>query len=250
MIPYDTLAAWYDELMGEVPYDEWGSRILYLLDAMGPQPKRILELACGTGQITGQLLKAGHWVTAVDRSEAMLQEAQKQLGNPGAKLKLIAADMLDYATTERYDAVISVCDGFNYLASLKDLDSMLKKCRELCKPGGLILFDLSSDWKFRTQLKDTVIAENHEDMAFIWENHYDEAERLLEFDLTFFIRQGSTFRRVTEHHVQRAHTPEEIAFICREHKLDLEGIFDGYSASPVEDESERFHCIIRNGGTA
>lgn len=65
MIPYDSLAAWYDELMGEVPYDAWGGRILQMLDTTGAHPKRLLELACGTGQITGQLLAAGNWVTAV-----------------------------------------------------------------------------------------------------------------------------------------------------------------------------------------
>lgn len=248
MIPYEILAPWYDELMGEVPYDQWGHRIVQTLDALGPQPKRLLELACGTGRITDRLLKAGHWVTAVDQSEAMLQEAQKELGNHGAKLKLIAADMLDFTTTEKFDAIISVCDGFNYLSKLEDLEAMLLKCTALCKPGGLILFDLSTDWKFQNQLKDTVIAENHEDMAFIWENHYDEASRLLEFDLTFFISQGNLFRRETEHHVQRAHSPEEIKSLCTKLNLQLEGIYDDYSGKPIKNSSERFHCIIKNGG--
>lgn len=247
MIPYDTLAAWYDELMGDVPYDLWGDRIL---ETLGDRPQRILEFACGTGQITGQLLKAGHWVTAVDQSEAMLQEAQTRLANHGGKLKLIAAEMLAFNTTDTFDSILSVCDGFNYLAEPEALERMLDKCKRLCKPGGLILFDLSTDWKFRNQLQDTVIAENHEDMAFIWENHYDEARRLLEFDLTFFIRQGSLFRRETEHHIQRAHSPEEIKTICHKLGLRLQGIYDGYSLSPIKKDSERLFCIITNGGTS
>lgn len=247
MIPYEILAAWYDELMGDVPYEVWADRILKALEQMGPQPKRLLELACGTGRITGELLKAGHWVTGVDQSEAMLQEAQDKLGNHAGKLKLIASDMLEFKTIEKYDAVLSVCDGFNYLSKLSQLEAILQKCKILCKPGGMILFDLSTDWKFRNQLNDTVIAENQEDMAFIWENHYDEDQRQLEFDLTFFIKQGSLFRRESEHHIQRAHSPEEIKALCDLLGLQLEGFYDGYSGNPIQKDSERFHCIIRNG---
>ncbi len=250
MIPYEILATWYDELMGDVPYDLWADRIIDTLGEMGPQPKRLLELACGTGRITERLLRAGHWVTGVDLSEAMLQEAQGKLGNPGGKLKLIASDMRAFDTTEKFDAVLSVCDGFNYLAELGELEAMLQKCARLCKPEGLILFDLSTDWKFKNQLMDTVIAENHEEMAFIWENHYDEATRLLDFDLTFFIKTGSLFRREMEHHVQRAHSPEEIRSICDKLGLELVGIYDGYSGSPIRKDSERFYCIIKNGGNS
>lgn len=249
MNPYEVLAGWYDELMGEVPYEQWADRILSTLDSMGHQPKRILELACGTGRITEHLLDAGHWVTGVDQSEAMLQEAQTKLGKHSGKLRLIASNMLDFTTTEKFDAILSVCDGFNYLPTLSDLENMLRKCTLLCRPGGLILFDLSTDWKFRNHLKDTVIAENHEEMAFIWENQYEESQRVLTFDLTFFIKQGSFFRRETEHHIQRAHSPQEIEEICRKLDMTLEGIYDGYSNDPVRKDSERFHCIIRNGGT-
>lgn len=248
MIPYDILAAWYDDLMADVPYEAWGLRIQTILSQDGAQPKQLLELACGTGRITSQLLKAGHWVTGVDQSEAMLQEARESLGSYSGKLKLIAGDMRTFTTTQRYDGILSVCDGFNYLSELEELEAVLQRCKALCKPGGLILFDLSTEWKFQHQLKDTVIAENHEDMAFIWENHYDEDQRQLEFDLTFFIKEGSLFRREEEHHVQRAHSPEEIQHICRKLGLTLEGIYDGYTGTPVRQDSERFHCIIKNGG--
>ncbi len=248
MIPYDVLSGWYDELMADVPYEDWTERIIRILNTMESRPKRLLELACGTGRITGGLLSAGYWVTGIDRSESMLQEAQDTLGGAGGRLKLIASDMLAFRTTEQYDAVISVCDGFNYLSEVSDLEAMLTQCQGLCRPGGLIIFDLSTDWKFKNHLKDTIIAENHEDMAFIWENHYDEMSRQLDFDLTFFIKDGECFRRETEHHVQRAHSPEEIEAICGRLNLTVEGFFDDYSDAPIKPDSERFHCIIRNGG--
>lgn len=250
MIPYDVLSGWYDELMADVPYEKWTDRIVSILKAAECKPKQVLELACGTGRITGGLLKAGYWVTGVDRSESMLQEAQDKLGSAGGRLRLIASDMLAFHTTERYDAVISVCDGFNYLSDLTGLEAMLTQCRSLCRPEGLIIFDLSTDWKFQNQLQDTVIAENHDEMAFIWENHYDEVSRRLDFDLTFFIKEGEFFRRETEHHTQRAHSPEEIIEICSRLGLCVQGFYDEYSDLPIRRDSERFHCIIKNGGNS
>jgi len=245
MQPYDTLAVWYDQLMEDVPYERWARRIAQLLKRLGPQPKKLLELAAGTGGMTAHLLAEGHWITAVERSEPMLQEAVAALGNGGGRLKLISAPMEQFDTAERFDAVLAVCDGFNYLESQAALRDMLARCAHLCRPGGLILFDLSTDWKFRHQLHQTVIAENHEDMAFIWENEYDPRTRVLDFDLTFFVREGALFRRETEHHRQRAHSPEEIAGCCEALGLVLEGVYDGYTDEPAREDSERIHCVIR-----
>lgn len=72
----------YDELMADVPYEEWTGRIVRR-NTMESRPKRLLELACGTGRITGGLLNAGYWVTGIDRSESMLQEARDTLGGAG-----------------------------------------------------------------------------------------------------------------------------------------------------------------------
>lgn len=245
MIPYEILAGWYDELMHDVPYAQWAKRILSIFEAEGLVKGRILELAAGTGSITERLLEAGFWVTAVDRSEAMLQEANQRLGGFGGRLRLVASDMLEYNTEERYDAVISVCDGFNYLSDLNDLKAVLKKCCTLCRPGGLILFDLSTAWKFENLLKDTVIAENHEDMAYIWENNYYEDQRLLEFSLTFFVKEKDVFHRYTEHHRQRAHSIDEIRDLCSQMNLQVLGFFDEYGEEPVSAESQRFHCILK-----
>ncbi len=45
----------------------------FLLSLIGNSPKRILEIACGTGRILIPLAKAGHYVTGLDLDEAMLE---------------------------------------------------------------------------------------------------------------------------------------------------------------------------------
>ena len=43
-----------------------------LIQEFGPPPADLLELGCGAGRVTGSLVDAGYSVTAVDNSEAML----------------------------------------------------------------------------------------------------------------------------------------------------------------------------------
>lgn len=44
----------------------------FLLSVIGPTPKRILEVCCGSGRILVSLAKAGHTVTGFDADEFML----------------------------------------------------------------------------------------------------------------------------------------------------------------------------------
>ena len=60
------------------PQLEWGRRVLRRL---APQPgERVLDIGCGTGRLTAELVAAlgEGTVVAVDRSEAMLREAAAQ----------------------------------------------------------------------------------------------------------------------------------------------------------------------------
>ena len=63
----------------------------------------VLELACGPGVWTGQLLRHATDVTAVDGSPEMLAIAAAR---PGAgRLRLMQADLFDWVPDRRYDVV-------------------------------------------------------------------------------------------------------------------------------------------------
>ncbi len=84
-------------------FDAWAAAIR---ERLGPEPRRVLELACGTGEVTRLLLSLGHEVTALDFCEAMLAVARRK--HAGAKgLRFLLADAENpMEPDESYDAIV------------------------------------------------------------------------------------------------------------------------------------------------
>ncbi len=84
----------------------WRSEVRQLrtaLDVFKPNGK-VLELACGTGLWTEQLLRHADSVTAVDASPEMLEIARARIGS-GRRLRFEEADIFSWRSKEPYDVV-------------------------------------------------------------------------------------------------------------------------------------------------
>lgn len=104
-------------------------------ERLGDRPLRVLELACGTGEVTGVLHALGHDVTALDFSEDMLSRAKaKHAGKARLRFTLAAAE----ATMEpdgAFDAV--VCRHLVW--TLTNPMAAFAEWRRVLKPGGILL---------------------------------------------------------------------------------------------------------------
>jgi len=75
-----------------------------LIELLAPQPgERILDLGCGTGQLTAAIAARGAAVIGLDISPAMLERARQHY----PELQFVAADATDFAFAEPFDAVFS-----------------------------------------------------------------------------------------------------------------------------------------------
>ncbi len=79
-----------------------GDELTEALEAFRPAGS-VLELACGPGVWTGQLLRHATDVTAVDASPEMLAIAAARVGDERARF--IQADLFTWAPDRRYDVV-------------------------------------------------------------------------------------------------------------------------------------------------
>ena len=75
---YSVLSQIYDQLMVNVDYEMWASYIEYLILEQGKKPLNILELGCGSGNVTEKLLEKGYEVVGIDYSEEMLEIAEEK----------------------------------------------------------------------------------------------------------------------------------------------------------------------------
>src|SRR6218665_2447447 len=80
---------------------QYGEDVLKLLD---PQPgERILDVGCGTGDLTQLIAQAGAKPVGIDNSAAMIETASARF--PGVEFKL--ADAADFHFEESFDAIFS-----------------------------------------------------------------------------------------------------------------------------------------------
>ena len=103
----------------------------------------VLELACGPGTWTPQLLRHAASVTAVDASPEMLALAEKRVG-PG-RVRFVRADLFTWQPDRRFDAVF-----FGFWLSHVPLDrfeSFWSMIGAALRPGGVVFF---VDDRYRT----------------------------------------------------------------------------------------------------
>lgn len=105
---------------------------------VGPAPRHVLEMACGTGEVTRILLGLGYEVTGIDFAEPMLARARAKHGdNPMARFRLGDAENC-MEPDAAYDAVLSRHLVWTLLAPQDTFRDWLR----VLKPGGaLVIFD-------------------------------------------------------------------------------------------------------------
>ncbi|MDD3253239.1 MAG: class I SAM-dependent methyltransferase [Lachnospiraceae bacterium] len=249
MDAYTGFAAVYDMFMDNIPYEEWSRYLIGLLEEHDVKDGLVLDLGCGTGTLTRLLAARGYDMIGVDLSEEMLEIArEKQVEQPDGILYL-QQDMREFELYGTVRAIVSICDSMNYLENCEDLVQVFKLANNYLDPGGILIFDLNTMYKYRELLGERTIAENRDEGSFIWENYFDEEERVNEYDLTLFIReQDGRYRKYEETHYQTAFELDEVKDALAEAGMELLVVYDAFTKEPPREDSERVYFIAREQG--
>ena len=187
MSSYESFARVYDLFMDNIPYEEWCEYLAGLLEDQGIREGLVLELGCGTGNMTRLLAEKGYDMIGVDNSVDMLEIAMEKKEEEEQDILYLLQDMREFELYGTVRAVVSVCDSMNYIIEEEDLLEVFRLVNNYLDPGGIFIFDLNTEYKYEKILGDTTIAEDREDASFIWDNYYDPEEKINEYDLALFI---------------------------------------------------------------
>lgn len=116
----------------------------FALSVIGMNPKRILEIACGSGRMLVPLAKAGHLVTGLDFDEYMLSKIPaKSKGLKNITWK--KSDVIKDTWGNGYDIVMLAANFlFNIVADMdydKDQALAIKQSADALVSGGRIYID-------------------------------------------------------------------------------------------------------------
>lgn len=99
----------------------------------------VIEIGCGTGLLTKELIAAGHRVIATDASPAMLDVAREVIGDGAEEIRqlVLPNDPLPPA-----DAIVGVGHPINYLPDLDAIHRALFAIADALRPGGVLALDI------------------------------------------------------------------------------------------------------------
>ena len=247
MASYESFAKVYDELMDNVPYDTWTEHLIRDLKEYDIIDGLICELGCGTGNVTTRLSKAGYDMIGVDDAEEMLSVAREK--QDSEQILYLQQDMRSFELYGTVRAVVSICDCMNYLLEEEDLLKTFQLVNNYLDPDGIFIFDFNTEYKYRELIGETVIAEDREDVSFIWFNEYDEDSHLNDIDLKVFVQEeGDIYRKFQEEHIQRGYTLDEIKQLLEESGLIFLEAYEEYTMQAPQPDSGRIVVVAQEHG--
>lgn len=242
MESYKDFARVYDEFMDQTPYDEWLLNIRNVFKKYKiKENAQVLDLGCGTGKMARRLKKAGYQVTAVDNSMDMLEVAASEEDDG---ILYVLQDMVSLELPDKMDAVVSICDCMNYILEEEDLKETFTRVKRFLKEEGVFMFDMNSHYKYREILACNTFAEDREDASFIWDNFYDESDRINEYQLSLFIQnEQGTYNKYEELHLQKAYDEAEIKELLHEAGFTSVTVCDADTMEEVKEDTQRLYFI-------
>jgi SAM-dependent methyltransferase len=248
---YDQIARFYDLTHADLTADL--ALILALAKAAnGP----VLELGCGSGRILLPLARAGHTVTGVDHSAAMLARARERLSQASETIQqrvtLIEADMATVDLAQEFALVIIPYNTFMHLDSAQAL-KVLRRVRQCLAGDGRLFIDLINPFAIANTPDDQLLSlenclvdpDTGDVILHMAGNRLDTAGQTLQITWIYDVSPaaGGPVERAIAQGVYHYRYPHQMELLLQETGFKIESMSGDYDQSPFTEESERLLII-------
>lgn len=239
-LPYQALAARYDQVMEHVDHAAWAALIERIWKKHKVSPRRILETGAGTCRMAPHLEKPGRWLVASDLSERMLSRGE------GRVRRRVAADFrrLPFADAS-FDAILCLYDAVNYCLNLPDLRGFFSEASRVLLPGGTLVADITTATNSRRHFMEMTSHEELDGVHVVRHSWYEPAERIQFNEFHLFEPTGKgLFRLRQEVHEQRIWALSDFDAASARAGLSRVGAWSDKMVT-ADARSERIHLVFR-----
>ncbi|TSB32802.1 class I SAM-dependent DNA methyltransferase [Streptomyces benahoarensis] len=243
---YDRLVAYAIDQWGESPRARMADFIEETWAARGQRVRRVLELCCGTGLMTEQLVRRGYQVTALDRSETMLALAKKRVGGSAALHRIELPAPLPTGA----DAVVCTAAALNYQPGAEPLGETLRAVAEALPTGATFVFDLETAALLKGHWGNRIWAADQGDVTFLWNFTSEPDTAYCDLRYTQFTRDDApagTYTAARE--VHRLYAFDHATVRDRAHAAGFARaeVFENYTARPATDTTRYETWVLTRG---
>jgi SAM-dependent methyltransferase len=180
-----------------------------MLRAHGIKRGVVLDLGCGAGQLSVQLLRARYQPVGIDVSAAMIRIARRA----APKARFMCGSIAT-ATLPQAAAAIALGEVFNYLRSKGQMLRAFRNVFRSLTPGGVLILDIKEPLP-GTSKKLRSSARWGRDWAIAVEVEEDPGPNRLVRRIVTFTRAGRGYKKTEETHVQRIYRARDVARMLR-----------------------------------
>ncbi|KNF07466.1 putative methyltransferase [Gottschalkia purinilytica] len=243
MKTYKDFAFLYDRLMEDVDYKMWFEYIKSIFKKYNKKPDKILEMACGTGNLTKYLCEEIRDVTCFDLSDEMLTVAYDKLQYYN-NVDILKQNMIDFNLNKKeFESIICCCDSINYITDESELYKVFENTYKHLTKNGLFIFDINSYYKLKYIIGENTFIEDTDEVFYTWENEFIEEESLCYFYLTFFMKENEKYIRFDETHIEKAYTENQLKNMLKKVGFSKVDTYDAFNFYNVSEKSERIFFI-------
>jgi SAM-dependent methyltransferase len=208
-------------------------------------PRRLLELACGTGRHAIELEPHGYEIVATDYSADMLACARRRAEAARSHVRFQQADMRRLGECEAvhggdFDAAYALFDSIGYVQTNDAVAEVLRGVRDALRPGGLFVFEF---WHAAAMLRDfdpvrvRRWSTGDGEVVRISRTTLDVPRQLARVAYEILeIRRDGTFGRIEETQTNRYFLVQEMAAFVAAAGMESVAWFAGFSRDSTIDE--------------
>jgi len=234
------VAPYYDQLMSTVPYKSWVDYVEALLQRHNRQPRRVLDLACGTGRVGSELIRRGYQTCGADLSEPMVQHCQTR--NPPLPAAVMDACQLALAP-QSLDLIVSLYDSLNYILDPTGLQSCFAGVWRSLTDEGIFIFDLNTELALRVGLFTQDNLRSSDPLKYSWRSYWYPDREICRIDMWFRWEGPGGPHEFEEVHYERAYSESEIRQMLAAAGFSTIVAYNAYTFKPPTARSDRIFYV-------
>ena len=179
--PYDPIAGLYHQSWDDWYLPQAAVALGRLFFSVLKPGARVLDVCCGCGHVTRELVARGYQVTGVDASAELIAHAQRDL--PAATF--VVADVRQFQSTERFDGALSTFDSLNHILELPELEASFRNVHHALLPGAPFVFDMNNEEAYRMDWQEWTTRVAPHSVSLV-RGRFDPATREVATEIVWF----------------------------------------------------------------
>jgi SAM-dependent methyltransferase len=244
-IPQDWYETAFDGMSAEMAWTErTGSEIDRALTMLRPEGgERILDLACGTGRHSLELVRRGFSVVGVEIGGELVEIARKDAEEQGLEAEFIQGDLRELDFEDEFDIVLNLNDGaVGYFETDEENHRTFEVISRGLKPGGQNLIQVPNVLYARSHLPQRSWIPSST-MVELVEHRWNKKDRYMEGAM-IPVKFGEVLENLDKRieFRQRLYTVDELREIYDSVGMTLERVFHG-NGRPKEPTEAQFEIF-------